>query len=210
MQIHIAKDGHRMGPFPIEEVNRQLAAGSIGLSDLAWYEGIPAWIPLSQVPGILPPGAGAAMAPLGTASTFGATDIAETAGYAGFWIRAAAYLIDLMIIGVLLLPVRLIGGMGAQSQSSPTLGIVSLCITFFYWTVLWSSTFQGTLAQKLFGLRIVNATNGGRISFLQAVGRWFALLLAFAIAFVGVIMVAFTSRKQGLHDMIANTCVLKG
>src|SRR5436853_5548948 len=35
MQIHIARDGQKMGPFTLEEVNRQLAAGILRLSDLA-------------------------------------------------------------------------------------------------------------------------------------------------------------------------------
>ncbi len=59
MQIHIARDGKPMGPFSLEEVNRQLAAGTLNLSDQAWYEGAAGWAPLSTVPGVSgsrPPG----------------------------------------------------------------------------------------------------------------------------------------------------------
>lgn len=67
MQIHIARNGKAMGPFSLEEINRQLAAGTLNLSDLAWYEGASGWIPLSSVPGVTgggvtpapPPSAGA-------------------------------------------------------------------------------------------------------------------------------------------------------
>jgi hypothetical protein len=52
MQIHIARDGKPMGPFSLEEVNRQLAAGTLTLSDQAWYEGAAGWAPLSSVPGV--------------------------------------------------------------------------------------------------------------------------------------------------------------
>jgi hypothetical protein len=52
MQIHIARDGKATGPFSLEEVNRQLAAGTLTLTDQAWYEGAPAWMPLSAVPGV--------------------------------------------------------------------------------------------------------------------------------------------------------------
>ena len=52
MQIHIARDGKPMGPFSLEEVNRQLAAGTLTLSDQAWYEGAAGWAPLSTVPGV--------------------------------------------------------------------------------------------------------------------------------------------------------------
>ena len=47
MQIHIARNGQRMGPFSLEEINRQLAAGTLSLSDQAWYEGAGGWVPLS-------------------------------------------------------------------------------------------------------------------------------------------------------------------
>ena len=52
MQIHIARDGKPVGPFSLEEVNRQLAAGTLSLSDQAWYEGAAGWAPLSTVPGV--------------------------------------------------------------------------------------------------------------------------------------------------------------
>ena len=52
MQIHIARNGQAMGPFSLEEINRQLAAGTLSLSDQAWYEGAAGWAPLSTVPGV--------------------------------------------------------------------------------------------------------------------------------------------------------------
>lgn len=54
MQIHIARDGKQLGPFSLEEINRQLAAGTLSLSDNAWYEGASGWAPLSTVPGVAP------------------------------------------------------------------------------------------------------------------------------------------------------------
>jgi hypothetical protein len=52
MQIHIARNGQPMGPFSLEEINRQLAAGTLSVSDQAWYEGAAGWAPLSTVPGV--------------------------------------------------------------------------------------------------------------------------------------------------------------
>ena len=52
MQIHIARDGKQLGPFSLEEINRQVAAGTLSLSDNAWYEGAAGWAPLSSVPGV--------------------------------------------------------------------------------------------------------------------------------------------------------------
>lgn len=51
--------------------------------------------------------------------------------------------------------------------------------------------------------------SGDRISSGRAAIRSFALLLAIAIVFIGVAMVALTERKRGLHDMLADTYVVR-
>ena len=53
MQIHVARDGKELGVFSLEEINRQLAAGSLRLTDQAWYEGAAGWAALSTVPGVI-------------------------------------------------------------------------------------------------------------------------------------------------------------
>jgi hypothetical protein len=52
MQIHVARDGKELGVFSLEEINQQLAAGTLRLTDLAWSEGAAAWAALSTVPGV--------------------------------------------------------------------------------------------------------------------------------------------------------------
>lgn len=42
MQIHVARDGKQLGIYSLEEINRQLAAGTLILSDQAWYKAPPA------------------------------------------------------------------------------------------------------------------------------------------------------------------------
>ncbi len=55
MEIHIARDGRQFGPFPQAEVQRMLDAGELRATDLAWTEGLPDWVPLAGIPGIVPP-----------------------------------------------------------------------------------------------------------------------------------------------------------
>jgi type II secretory pathway pseudopilin PulG len=76
MQIYIQQKGLQTGPYPIEQARAGLASGLYQPSDLAWYEGAPQWLPLSEVPGIsgavppvipgsgLAPGAAARSSPL--------------------------------------------------------------------------------------------------------------------------------------------------
>jgi hypothetical protein len=56
MQLYIARNQQRHGPMPLEALNASVAQGEVPVdSTLAWYEGCPDWIPLSQVPGIILP-----------------------------------------------------------------------------------------------------------------------------------------------------------
>ena len=197
-----------MGPFSLEEVNRQLAAGSLSLSDLAWYEGIPNWVALSEVPGVgtassVPGGAASAVAPVSGA---GAAD----SSYAGFWIRLAAYILDVIILGIPIAILRFALNPSDPSSGHPVLAFVlTIAIEVAYFAGFWSSGLQATLGQKICGLRVVSANDFGKISFGRATSRFFAMILSGLIFCIGFFMIAFTERKQGLHDMIAGTYVIK-
>jgi uncharacterized RDD family membrane protein YckC len=58
------------------------------------------------------------------------------------------------------------------------------------------------------GLRVVTS-NGQRLSFMNATGRYFAKIISAIILGIGFLMIAFTDKKRGLHDMIASTLVIK-
>jgi hypothetical protein len=60
MQIFIAKNGQQLGPYTLEHIQGQVAAGALSPLDLAWYEGLADWAPLSQIPGYRAPEAAAA------------------------------------------------------------------------------------------------------------------------------------------------------
>ena len=52
MQVHIDRGGERFGPYSVEQINAHLADGSILPSDLGWTDGMAAWVPVTQVPGV--------------------------------------------------------------------------------------------------------------------------------------------------------------
>jgi hypothetical protein len=56
---------------------------------------------------------------------------------------------------------------------------------------------------------VVTDLDGNRIGFGRATGRYFAKILSALILLIGFIMAAFTQKKQGLHDIIAGTLVVK-
>jgi uncharacterized RDD family membrane protein YckC len=70
-----------------------------------------------------------------------------------------------------------------------------------------SSSKQATLGKMALGI-IVTDLEGQRISFGKATGRHFSKIVSGIILYIGFIMVAFTEKKQGLHDMMAGCLVV--
>src|SRR5205814_10132335 len=93
--------------------------------------------------------------------------------YAGFWIRAIAFLIDSIILAIPAGGIHV--GIGSRLDNPAghavlTLTIVTLmALTYFAW--LWSSPVQATLGQRFCALRVLDAITRGRISFLRGLGR---------------------------------------
>ena len=143
--------------------------------------------------------------------------------YAGFWIRVGAYIIDAIIISVaqwIIFAAFGVSMFGATSLDpaaadafATTGGIIAYAITtiggILYFVLLESSAKQATVGKMALGL-IVTDLSGNRISAARALGRYFAKILSALILLIGFIMVGFTEKKQGLHDMLARTLVVKG
>ena len=47
MEIWIGRDGERHGPYKEDDVRQWLRSGQVSPADLAWYEGLADWQPLS-------------------------------------------------------------------------------------------------------------------------------------------------------------------
>ncbi|HEY5208744.1 MAG TPA: RDD family protein [Stellaceae bacterium] len=134
--------------------------------------------------------------------------------FAGFWIRVLAYIIDAIVIWIVVGIVTYLAlgrsamTGGAPSSGSSALGLILLVFEWLYFAGLESSAWRGTLGKKACGL-IVADLEGDRISFLRATGRFFAKIISAIILLIGFMMVGWTHRKQGLHDKIAGTLVLR-
>ncbi len=107
--------------------------------------------------------------------------------YAGFWRRFGAGIIDHILMGGLLV----FGPFGP----------------WLYYAFFHSSKYQATPGMMALSLRIVGY-DGKRISFGRATGRFLATFLSVMTFGIGYIMIAFTPRKQALHDYIAKTLIV--
>jgi uncharacterized RDD family membrane protein YckC len=142
------------------------------------------------------------------------------AGYGGFWIRVVAAIIDAILLRVVVAPVGMIfGGLGlagGMMGGIPHMGLgllgggVTIVLLVFgswlYEAFMESSSYQATLGKMILGMKVTDL-NGNRISFGRATGRHFAKWISGMILCIGYIMVGFTERKQGLHDLLAGTLV---
>ena len=156
----------------------------------------------------------------------------EPIEYAGFWIRFVAYIIDSIIISFLefLIVLPLLGLLGIKIFELSTirdlenadpdilipviasavtgLSLSILLITWFYYALLQSGARQATVGKMALGLMVTDV-NGDRLTFARASLRYFSKILSGLFMMIGYIMAGFTEKKQALHDMIANTYVVR-
>ena len=127
--------------------------------------------------------------------------------YAGFWIRFVAVFIDgiLLVIFQLLLGYVMYGGLSFSNRNlSHT--IISNLISLVYIVAMMGSSHQATLGKMAVGIKVGNS-DGSRISYGQAIGRYIATLLSTIVLLIGYLMVVWDKQKQSLHDKLANTYV---
>lgn len=127
-----------------------------------------------------------------------------TAQYQGFWIRFLAYLVD----GVLIfLPAFVINVVLIMFTSLDALtyfiGLAVFCIT-----VYMDGIYGGTPGKLILEMRIVNE-NGEYLGISGAFLRYLCKLLMGLTIGVGFFIIGFTEKKQGLHDMLAKTFVVR-
>lgn len=144
--------------------------------------------------------------------------------YGGFWIRLVAYVLDGIILSILFVPLfiifllpalpKAINQINAEEPPVELFSAIFLMVPLV-WIVQWlydalmtSSSWQATIGKKVLRLKVTDDA-GNRISFGRATGRFFGKLLSGTVMNIGFIMIAFTERKQGLHDMIAGTLVTR-
>lgn len=126
-------------------------------------------------------------------------EIESTMEYAGFWRRFGAYIIDAIILGVITQPFQLISAEAAGYIG----GIISLVYIIGFWT--WRGQTPGKMA---LGVRIIK-TDGSPIGLGTAILRYIGYIVSAIILLIGYFMIAWDSKKQGLHDKIAGTYVVK-
>jgi uncharacterized RDD family membrane protein YckC len=142
--------------------------------------------------------------------------------YAGFWLRAVAYLIDVVLLTMvggmaILMPLLAKGAIPAdkpwflvteQTRQVIAIQLLFNMVSWLYFASFESSVWQATPGKRILGLIVVDLA-GRRISFARASGRFFGKFISQLLLFFGFVMAGFTPRKQALHDLLASCLVIR-
>jgi uncharacterized RDD family membrane protein YckC len=134
--------------------------------------------------------------------------------YAGFWKRAAALIVDSVIVGI-------VGNLGGEALGTILgdlagggdkmivllVALITFALNIWYFAFFHSAFSLATPGKMIVGIKVVRS-HGEPISFLRGVGRVFATIPSTLLLFAGYLMAAFTDRKRALHDMISDTVVV--
>jgi len=142
--------------------------------------------------------------------------------YGGFWIRVLACVIDIVILVAVMRLLTSVVGIEfweVQVQDSTFNGFsnrsfvvvlnpLALLASLTYFAGQWWIRGR-TIGMALLGLRVVRGADGTAIGPGRGIGRFFGLVLSFLVLAIGVIWVAADARKQGWHDKLAGTVVVR-
>lgn len=220
-QWYFVQDGVQAGPVSQGELTELLMRGQIPPNTMVWTEGMSDWVPANTRPELTAPPPQGQMPPVGMPESPiphmpGVAPVAATlqfAGYAGFWKRVVAAILDgILLFGMSCLLVAPVMGFAIGVGMDPTAleglaNLISIVVAWLYSAGFESSRYQATPGKMALGI-VVTDLEGYRIGFGRATGRHFAMILSALILLIGFLMVAFTERKQGLHDIIAGCLVV--
>lgn len=134
--------------------------------------------------------------------------------FAGFWLRLIAFIIDVVIVSSAGWVLGFVLGFAYVSAvgSAVHIGIVANGIghlgMWLYFAGYESSRHQATIGKRIVGIRVTDSAFE-QISFGRATARYFAKALSVLTLGIGFLMIAVTKQRQGLHDRIAKTLVVR-
>lgn len=133
--------------------------------------------------------------------------------YSGFWIRVLASLIDTIWLVVLTLTlVWIVYGAVYFESTSFSQGPADIFISYvlpFILTIMFWYFKSATPGKMILGIKIVDAKTLGKASTGKLCLRYLGYYISALILGLGFFWVGWDSRKQGWHDKIAGTLVIK-
>jgi uncharacterized RDD family membrane protein YckC len=139
----------------------------------------------------------------------------QPAQYVGFWSRFAASIIDTILVMIIVAPL-VTWVYGADYWVDPERGFIAGPADFLLnWllpaiaVILFWVYRQATPGKMAVGAKIVDAKTLGPPSTGQLIGRYFGYYVSIIPLCLGLIWVGIDSKKQGFHDKLAGTVVVR-
>lgn len=135
--------------------------------------------------------------------------------YAGFFVRLLANIVDFILLFIVFFALGFgVAVMGFDNIFNPDsssytiveiiLNIIGIALYIFLWV-----KFAGTPGKRLFKLKVLDDQTGDNITVIQAIIRYFSMILSTIVIFLGFIWIFFDAKKQGWHDKLAKTVVVR-
>lgn len=132
--------------------------------------------------------------------------------YGGFWLRFCAICIDacflLAVSGLINIAMGLKFFSNADSPKVLYAGLFSMAASMLYYSII-QGMFYGTIGKRLMGLKLVDAATLEQVNIGQAVGRYLMQFVSAVCLGAGYINIGINDKKQGWHDKVAGTLVIK-
>jgi uncharacterized RDD family membrane protein YckC len=144
--------------------------------------------------------------------------LAPFTGYAGFWIRFLASLIDGLIVGVPFVVLGLAlgstagytGGLPFNPGGNLAVNVLSIVVGMLYFGLLEGGPTGQTVGKKVCNIRVVDVENHQPgIGTARGIGRYFARWLSQLVFYLGYFWMLWDPRKQCWHDKLARTLVVR-
>jgi len=133
--------------------------------------------------------------------------------FAGFWIRVGASIIDSILILLVTMPLlTLIYGSEYWAGERLYFGVWDIIFSYVFPAlaiILFWIYKSATPGKMLCKIKIIDARTGGPPSAGQSIGRYLGYYVSMIPLMLGIIWVAFDKKKQGWHDKLASTAVVK-
>jgi len=132
--------------------------------------------------------------------------------YAGFWSRVGASTIDTILTLIIVIPLMLMIYVRDYLSSTSTMGFWDAIFSYVFpvAAVLLFWVYKAATPGKMaLGMKIVDARTGGVATKGQFIKRYLGYIVATLPFGLGILWVAFDKRKQGWHDKIAGTVVVR-
>jgi uncharacterized RDD family membrane protein YckC len=127
---------------------------------------------------------------------------------AGFLVRLVAWIIDIVILAIVQAVLNFILVAVLGDAGTAIAGVLNFIISIAYFVYFWSST-GATPGHQVMGLRVVGTDGTFPITIGKAIVRYVGYVISIAVIFIGLLWVIWDGQKQGWHDKIAGTYVVR-